>query len=296
MINFAVNQMKQLLLIIGFFNILQLHSQLVRYAPAWFGPNANPVPEFSDARIPSETTFNLMADYYFGFGDRTTNGLIKFEIPLLPHRVSLKFWSSILENYHVEPETALLRGMTEELSGVATGDFYIQTRALILTENQFKPNVLLNITLKTTSGTGFINRRYFDTPGYYFDIEVGKSFKIVNEIVNEIRTVFNYGFFSWETTGGRQNDAPMYGVKLILKNSQTALENTLSGYSGWMHKHSEYGLNYGDNPLVYSIKLIHKINNTGIFVQYQYGIRDYPYHQIRMGINFEIPFLTPSYL
>ena len=51
--------------------------QTVKYSTAWFGPNANPVPEFTDARIPAKTTISLMGDYYFGFGDKTTNGYVK---------------------------------------------------------------------------------------------------------------------------------------------------------------------------------------------------------------------------
>jgi len=64
----------------------------VRYSSSWFGPNANPVPEFTDATIPSKTTISLMGDYYFGHGDRTKNGYIKVDIPLLSERVSLKIW------------------------------------------------------------------------------------------------------------------------------------------------------------------------------------------------------------
>jgi hypothetical protein len=295
MINFAAHQMKTTIIIILFFNILQLHSQFVRYSTAWFGPNANPVPEFNDARIPAKTTVDLMADYYFGYGDRTTNGYFRIEIPLLPHRVSIKLWSSVLEKYRVTAYISDLRGMSGALSGKANGDLYVQTRALLLRENMYKPDLILNITLKTTSGTGFSARRYFDTPGYYFDVEAGKSFKTDSRVISEIRPVINYGFFSWETTGGKQNDASIYGLKLIMKNKTTALENTLSGYNGWMHKHPAFGDNYGDNPLVYSIKIIQNINEIKVFGQYQYGIRDYPYHQLRVGFTFEIPFLTPSY-
>lgn len=35
--------------------ILNINAQTVKYAPAWFGPNANPVPEFTDGRIPDQT-------------------------------------------------------------------------------------------------------------------------------------------------------------------------------------------------------------------------------------------------
>ena len=55
-------------------------AQTVRYSPAWFGPNANPVPEFKDATITDKTTLELMGDYYFGFEDQTQNAYIKIDV------------------------------------------------------------------------------------------------------------------------------------------------------------------------------------------------------------------------
>ncbi|MCE5330508.1 MAG: hypothetical protein LLF95_00010 [Bacteroidales bacterium] len=114
--------------------ILPVISQ-VKYSPAWFGPNANPVPEFTDALIPAKTTISLMGDYYFGFGDETKNGYFKIEIPLLPERVSVKIWTSVFEHYQVTDELRALRGM-ESPSGKATGDFYLQTRISLLKEKK----------------------------------------------------------------------------------------------------------------------------------------------------------------
>jgi len=84
-----------ILIILLLINIQLIISQEVKYAPAWFGPNANPVPEFTDATIVEKTTIQLIADYYFGYGDQTKNGYFKIDIPLLPGRVSFKIWSTI---------------------------------------------------------------------------------------------------------------------------------------------------------------------------------------------------------
>lgn len=274
---------------------LSISAQNVKYAPAWFGPNANPVPEFTDATIVEKTEIQLMSDYYFGYGDQTVNGYFKIDIPLLPERVSFNIWTSILEHYWVEPQLAIDRGMTDGLKGHANGDFYVQTRISILKEGKIKPAIVLNSTLKTASGTQFKNRRYFDTPGYYFDVELGKSFILNKQFLNEIRLVADLGFLCWETSGSRQNDAPIYGFKLQLGNPNWKWENTLSGYWGWMHTHSNYGSDYGDAPLIYVTKFIYKTKNIDYFAQYQYGIKDFPYHQIRVGTSFRIDKLTPRY-
>jgi hypothetical protein len=268
------------------------------YSTAWFGPNANPVPEFTDARIPAKTTISLMADYYFGYGDQTKNGYIKVEFPLLPERVSFKIWSTVLENYQVTPELNASRSMLNvNTSGQANGDIYFQTRIRLLKETKNTPSLILNSTLKTASGTNSEQRRYFDTPGYYFDLEAGKSFYTNSKFINEIRLVANAGFMCWEIDRvSTQDDAPMYGAKLIVGNPTWKLENTLSGYWGWMHTNRNFGSNYGDAPMVYATKFSIMTKNIDYFAQYQYGITDFPYHQIRVGVSFTLEKLTPKFV
>ena len=268
------------------------------YSTAWFGPNANPVPEFTDARIPTKTTISLMADYYFGYGDQTKNGYIKVEFPLLPERVSFKIWSTVLENYQVTPELSTSRSMLNgNTSGQANGDIYFQTRIRLLKEKKQTLSLIFNTTLKTASGTNSEQRRYFDTPGYYFDLEAGKSFYINSKFISEIRLVANAGFMCWEIDRvSTQDDAPMYGAKLIVGNPSWKLENTLSGYWGWMHTNRNFGSNYGDAPMVYATKFSILSKNIDYFAQYQYGITDFPFHQIRVGVSFTLEKLTPKFV
>jgi hypothetical protein len=271
------------------------YAQTTKYSTSWFGPNANPVPEFTDARIPSKTTVSLMGDYYFGYGDQTKNGYFKIEIPLLSERVSLKIWSTVLEHYKTTAEIMQARG-SEAVSGSEGGDIYVQTRIRLLKEQTNLPGIILNSTLKTASAKTYKTRRYFDTPGYYFDLEMGKSIATRGKFISEIRAVANLGFLCWETTNSTQDDAPMYGGKLIIGNPKWKLENTLSGYWGWLHTSTRLNptADYGDAPLVYATKLTIVKGNIDYFAQYQYGIHDFPYHQLRVGISFPISKLTPK--
>lgn len=268
--------------------------QIVKYSTAWFGPNANPVPEFTDARIPAKTTVSLMSDYYFGYGDETKNGYVKIEIPLVTERVSLKVWSTVLEHYKTSNEIMQQRGSTAA-SGNENGDLYVQTRISLFSEQKKRPSIIFNSTLKTASAKTNKTRRYFDTPGYYFDLEAGKSITTKSRFISEIRAVANMGFMCWETNG-KQDDAPMYGGKIIIGNPTWKLENTLSGYWGWIHTSKVINIpDYGDTPLVYASKLNYKIGKIDYFAQYQYGIKDFPYHQTRVGISFPISKLTPKF-
>ena len=287
---------KNCIFILVILSLQGIYSQ-TPYSTAWFGPNANPVPEFTDATIPAKTTITLTGDYYFGHGDQTENGYAKIEFPLIPERVSFKVWSTILEHYQVTDQVSAERAMLDgNTSGKANGDIYFQTRILLLKENKNAPDIILNTTLKTASGTYQQYRRYFNTPGYYFDAEIGKSLHTQNSFISEIRAVVNFGFMCWETERqSTQDDAPMYGGKIIIGNQNWKLENTLSGYWGWMHTNVRYGSDYGDAPMVYAAKITKLTKNINYFAQYQYGINDFPYQQIRVGVSFPIEFLTPKY-
>jgi len=262
-------------------------AQNVNYSPAYFGPNANPVHQFGDARIPSETTVRLSGSHFFGFGDNTTNPKVSVEIPLLPEFVSFKVWVVPIEHYRVSQEVFDQRNMTDGLSGTAQGDFYVQTRILLLRETRFRPSIILGSALKTASGRKFEQRRFFDTPGYFFDLEIGKSFHFESRFLSELRAVGNLGFLCWETTNSTQNDAVMFGGKIILSNRLFDFENTLAGYHGWMGN--------GDSPLVFSSKFRFKRERIDFFVQYQYGIRDFPFHHIQAGVAFRLATLTPRF-
>ncbi|KQR93701.1 hypothetical protein ASG01_07445 [Chryseobacterium sp. Leaf180] len=268
-------------------------SQLIHHTTNYFGPNANPVPEFTGAAIPKETQLEIMGDYYFGFGDQTISNFVRAEIPLVPEKVSVKFWKTTIENYSVTDEIVQRRAMQKN-KGVATGDFYMQTRIKVLSENEKRPAIVVNATLKTASGNAFDNRRFFDTAGYYFDVEVGKSFQLENAFLDEIRFSTDLGFFSWDVQTPNlnvQDDALMYGFKLMLRHKNIRWENTVSGYNGWIRRVEDYG----DQPLVYASKLSFDLHKIQIFGQFQYGIRYFPYNQIRIGVQIPLNKLTPNF-
>jgi len=274
-----------------------IYPQIERYAPAWFGPNAFPVPELSEATIVSTTTFDITADYYFGFGDKTKNGYFRVEIPLYKEKVALKIWSAFGEHFDLTQETANQRNIPieREIKGNANSDIYVQTKIRLNKESRFYPSVILNSTLKTSSGTKNLSKRYYNTSGYYFDVEAGKSFYIKSAVANELRWVATLGFLCWETDNYTQNDAPMYGTKLIISNNKIDWENGIRGYTGWMSSHPAYGADYGDKPVVGFTKLTFKGEKNKYYIQYQYGMRDFPYHQLRAGIQFTSKKLTPVY-
>jgi hypothetical protein len=262
-------------------------AQNIIYSPKYFGPNANQAAELTGAIIPEFTTVDFSGNYYFGFGDQAINPELKIEIPLLPRKISLKLWVALWEKYSVDSIRYQERNMLK-MNGITNGgDIYVQTRISVFEEKKYRPAVILNSTLRSASGGPIEERRYYDTPGYYFDLEAAKSFGFNNVIINDVRVSADFGFLCWEMSNSRQSDAIMYGGKIILSNKAVDFEHTLSGYSG--------RINSDDKVLVYSAKLIGKTKPISFFVQYKYGIRDWNYHQLQAGISFQIKSLTPKY-
>ena len=112
--------------------------------------------------------------------------------------------------------------------------------------------------------------------------------------LNEIRLVADVGFFSWDVQTPNlnvQDDAFMYGLKVILNKKNISWENTFSGYSGWIKRVPDYG----DKPIVFASKLNLKGKKNTYFVQYQNGIRYFPFNQIRIGAVFPLESLTPNF-
>ena len=260
----------------------------VKYSPAYFGPHALPVPEVTNGKIPEYTMLGYSTDYSFGFGDQTVGLRLDAEIPLLPKFVSLKLWFVFHEKYWLTPAVCEIRDIHPPVSsGSATGDIYVQTRISVLREKKYRPQIVIAATLRTASGTAFKYRRYHDTPAYYFDATISKSFPIKTKVLQDIRLVGNVGFLCWETTNSTQNDAPMYGFNFILSNAWLTFENQIGGYWGWM--------NNGDCPLTYRTTLTYNHRFFNLFFQYQYGIMDFPYHQVQLGFLIPIPKLTPKF-
>lgn len=282
-----------LILLNADFGFCQNQWQPIKYAPAWFGPNANPVPDFTYAYIPKHTQLTCNQDVYFGYGDLTISEQIKLEIPLIPSQVSFKIWGTPIEYYQVTPALASDRIMKDQ-SGFASGDYYVQTRIKILKATEKRPGIVFNSTLKTASSSSVENKRFFNTAGYYFDLEIGKSIITENELFNVFILTANLGFMSWDVKTNLQDDAALYGTKFTVMNPNYELNLTWGGYWGWLHTHPKYGLDYGDAPMVSSVQFVKKFENISWSLQYQYGINDFPYHQMRVGLIFNFENLTPK--
>ena len=253
-------------------------------APLYFGPNALPVPDMLDGRTQENLRAELAADGFFGFEkDQTASLFARIYVPLWTPRVNLVVWMPVMEWYRMTPErqrTCRLQD-TLTLAGHEAGDVYISTDIQLLKARKYTPDIAFRAAFKTASGGSFDKARFFDNSGYWFDLAVGKSLSIKQII--EIRLAGSLGFLCWQTDNSRQNDALMYGVQLLLKHEYVSLRATWGGYMGW-EKH-------GDRPMTVKLQLAGHIKGFEPFVAYQYGIKDYPFHHIRVGLAYNVNIL-----
>ena len=132
---------------------------------------------------------------------------------------------------------------------------------------------------RTASGTKLEDARYTDTPGYYLDLTLGKSYQIFGDPGKYLRWFTAIGFYVWQTylDNYPQNDALLYGFGTEIKLGKLIWLNTRRGFNGYMDN--------GDHPLVYRSELTISEGLASLVLGYEYGIRDYPFQCFRAGIR-----------
>lgn len=257
-------------------------------APAFFGPNAFPIPEMSTGVIPSGIGVDVAGDVYKGFirpgaKDMTYDMFINLKMPLFSDRVGLYVW--IIPQEWFTMDAAVMdarRIMVDDGRRNVGGDITVTLEMLLFKERRFVPAVTVRSVLKSAAGDGFGMARYYDCPGYYFDLTLAKSlYSSRDGFLRDIRIGAAAGFLCWQTDNGRQNDAVQYGAFLNVKTCALSLYTQFAGYSGWEL--------YGDLPMSLTARV-----NAGAdwvvspFFQYQYGFRDWPFQQFRAGLSVDI--------
>ena len=257
-----------------------------KVAPAYFGPNAFPVPLIPDGRTALAVSAELSADLYAGLGkswgeDLTVGPSFRLSLPLFTDRVTLNVWMPIVEWWQYGPETAAYRRLQGNFlqggKGHDSGDVYISTDIHVLRAKGWRPDILVRACLKTASGNSFNEARYYDAAGYFFDATIANSLRF-NGFARELRGAVSCGFLCWQTDNGRQNDAVQAGVSGMLDTRVFRFEAQCAGYFGWEKD--------GDMPVTVRARLDFHARDFSPFVSAVYGIHDYPFWGISAGLKY----------
>ncbi|MBQ8052171.1 MAG: hypothetical protein IJ197_11475 [Bacteroidaceae bacterium] len=268
-------------------------------SPEYFGPNAFPVPEVMDGRVEGDLRMEVAGDYFNGrHGGHTTDISLRVNIPLWTRRANLSVWMPVTEWWR-NTEANLRRCHVEEENlagakkGHVPGDVYVSVDMHLLTERGWRPDWVVRAALKTASSNYFYWARYYDSPGYFFDTSVAKSWDVGHskQWGHNVRLALSTGFLCWQTDNGRQDDAVQYGVMVKWENRYFDLAQSLAGYSGWEHSASHGGELAHDRPAVLRTDVAFHVKKFDIVSSYVYGLRDYPYHQVRLGLAYRLNIL-----
>ena len=259
-----------------------------KVAPAYFGPNAFPVPDMLDGRTSSELKLELYGDCFLG----TTTGRVaddvsgdlfaKLTIPLFTPKANLTVWMPIFEYFYTSAELNALRRLPEpysttDVQGMDSGDVYVSADVRILNQERHHLDIAFRAALKTASANEFAKGRAYDSPGYFFDLAFGRGFDFGGSNHN-LRVAASGGLLCWQTDNGRQNDAVMYGAQVAYRYKNFSIDTTFGGYSGWERD--------GDRPMTLKTNLAYHIGDLSIRLGHQVGFRDWPYHQLRLGVSY----------
>ena len=259
-------------------------------APAYFGPNAFPVPDMTDGSTSSDLKVELYGDGFLcsmtssPTDDLTLDLFAKATIPLFTDRVNLVVWMPVVEWFRSGPDVNRLRRVQDAdrwISGVDSGDAYVSTDILVLDERKRGCGMVLRAALKSASGNSFGTARVYDAPGYFFDLSVGRNIKESADGKTIFRVALTAGFLCWQSGNGRQNDAVMYGALASVKSGPFKAEVNYGGYVGWEGK--------GDRPMTLKTKASWSFGRCSLNAMYQVGFVDWPFHQIRLGATYSFP-------
>lgn len=250
-------------------------------APGFMGPNALPVPDIKNGRLPEMGTVKFGAEQHLSAGDNTRNLFTEGYLQLFSDRVGLNLQWVPLEQYKMDTATRNLRRARDfDGEGTASGDLYIGTYIQLLRDHDKFPDVVLTINLKTASGGRLTAARFTDAPGYFFDLSIGKEYVLGDGMIKSVRPHLMGGFYVWQRfeANALQNDSFLYGGGIDLNFAAITLTNALGGYLGY--------LDDGDKPLVYRFtcrsNFAAKVNYE---FRFQQGLNDFDYSSFRlMGV------------
>lgn len=254
-----------------------------KIAPAYFGPNAFPVPQMSDGTTSARWKAELYSDHFFGTmsdwrEDYTASIFARLTIPLFSPRVNLVIGGPVYEFFHSGPSANAFRRLpyAGDINYHTPGDIYVSTDFQTLVQSRHGIDMTVRAALKSASGDRYEYARYYDSPGYFFDASFGREFLFSDSMA--LRVALSGGFLCWQTDNGRQNDAVMYGALASFESGPVVLTSQFGGYVGWEQD--------GDAPMTVRVDAEWRIADFSVGLGWQMGLADWPFHQFRAGVGY----------
>ncbi len=255
-------------------------SRMMRISPGYMGPNALPVPQMLDGRIPERNRSEIGFSSFHSPGEITLSSFGNVFYSIAQGLASFEVNHIFLEYYKTD---TLLRderiARSEHVEGWAVGDLSVTT-TLALVKDRNWPDMVLRAGFRTTSGSKLSDARYTDAPGHYFDLSFGKNLW-ENEALNQnIRLFWSGGIYIWQISypDNRQNDAILAGIGLSWNKGNHLLSAETTGYFGYRNER--------DQPVVQRIRYQYSFERIGLRVWYQKGLHDVYHHNLNISFVY----------
>lgn len=247
------------------------------YSPGYMGPNALPVPLMNADRLDGQHAFEWGTAGYLTHGEYTANLFYRGRYDIGNGLAAVEISHIAVEYYQMD---SLIRderrARSYDARGFATGDVNITTLLTLVRDHKW-PDVVLRINLRTASGGKLRDARHTNSPGYYFDLSMGKDLNFRKAKSHTLRWYGMLGFYVWQTdyTDNRQNDAILAGSGLALSGSDYRLAAETAGYFGYRNER--------DSPIVVRLMYEVQYNNTKLKLMYQKAVHDLYHHHLSLS-------------
>ena len=254
----------------------------------WMNPGtmgSNAVPGFA-VEAPWTEDYTLLQ-----FGNQLAQGW-RYDVSMLPYwrlvtpfgkYISTYFEGSIVEAWWSSPQTREEWGL-EKTEGVDKADLRFGFKILLADFGEALPKLGFRTITKTTTGKGYTERRFTDSPAYLLEFLVGERFPVKGF---DLHLNGMGGYWIWQQGEAGQNDAITWGLALTGRFFEQRLttEVQLRGYVGWQRD---------DKPVILGFKVGGLVTDwfevSGVF---NVGFRDAPRYEGILTIGFRLPSIAP---
>jgi hypothetical protein len=171
--------------------------------------------------------------------------------------------------------------------GIELGDLRFGARFHLLSEGEWSPALGVRFVTKTTTGKGFENRRFADSPAYAVNALLGKDLLVRPDSSLRLRLLVKLGFLAWQQGSDWQDDAVDAGATLQLRSGATRLDLEWRGYWGYEQM---------DKPHLVGLTIGHGAGSVEWVATVNRGLTDdAPPWELRASVifRFDSPWRTP---
>jgi len=250
--------------------------------PGTMGPNALFVYSIESPWIPAYTRFQIGAGVQFSLPrDFATEPILHVDVPLFNRAVLFVDYMPI-EFWRVSVDTQK-NWQLSHTQGLQTADLRFGGKYLIYNGKEQYPSLAIQFLTKTTTGKGYLNRRFTNAPAYQIDVVIGYP-KIYRQI-HRFEFLCALGFLAWQQGANGQNDAPTWMLGITWQyNKKTTLRLDSRGYVGWQQH---------DKPVLIAASLnLHLVSILALQINLNMGIQDAALLDARLALEFRLPLLT----